>query len=117
MVNLGKNTIVVFGTITLNSGNAYDATTGIFTAPDDGIYSFTWTILTMSGKYFKTRIVLSDNSIGYNHVDGVSGSSNWESGTSSAFIKMKKNDKVWITTFGEGKCAYQEYSSFSGFGL
>ncbi|XP_061177032.1 complement C1q-like protein 3 [Saccostrea echinata] len=117
MTNLRKNTIVVFGAVTLNSGNAYDSTTGKFTAPDDGIYSFMWTILTKGGNYFNTKIVLNGNFIGYNYADGVSGSSNWASGSSSAVIKMRKNDKVWISTYSEEKYAYSEWSSFSGFRL
>ncbi|XP_062568011.1 uncharacterized protein LOC134230256 [Saccostrea cucullata] len=42
--NLGNNAVVVFGKVTENSGSAYNGQTGKFTAPQDGIYSFTWTI-------------------------------------------------------------------------
>ena len=65
--NLGKHAVVVFGKVTLNSGSAYDGNTGIFTAPTDGIYSFTWTILTTPGSLFHTEIVINGNLIGYNH--------------------------------------------------
>ncbi|XP_062619332.1 uncharacterized protein LOC134280897 [Saccostrea cucullata] len=116
--NLGSRAAVVFGKVTQNSGNAYNATTGKFTAPEDGLYSFQWTILTRGGQYFHTEIVLNGNIIGYNHVDGTSGSSHWASGTSSAVIKMKKKDEVWIRTHGDaGKFAYQSWSSFTGFKL
>ncbi|XP_061177415.1 heavy metal-binding protein HIP-like isoform X2 [Saccostrea echinata] len=116
--NLGKSSVVVFGNIILNTGNAYDGITGKFTAPEHGIYSFSWTILTTTGKYFHTEIVLNGNIIGYNHVDGTTGSSHYSSGSSSAIIKMKKNDKVWIRTHGDhGKFAYENWSSFSGFKL
>ncbi|XP_062597453.1 heavy metal-binding protein HIP-like, partial [Saccostrea cucullata] len=117
-VNLANNAVVVFKKVTLNHGNAYDAKTGIFTAPEDGIYSFTWIILTQAGKMFNTDIVLNSNIIGYNHADGVSGSSSYSSGSSTAIIKMKKNDKVWIRTHGgDGQYAVVSWSSFSGFRL
>jgi hypothetical protein len=116
--NLGNNAVVVFGKVTLNSGSAYNGNTGIFTAPRDGIYSFTWTILTTSGQYFHSQIVINGNAVGYNYVDGVSGSRQRESSSATAVIKIKKQDKVWIRTNGnDGKYAYAEWSSFSGFEL
>ncbi|XP_062589286.1 heavy metal-binding protein HIP-like [Saccostrea cucullata] len=114
--NLGNYAVVVFGRVTQNSGNAYNAKTGKFTAPEDGLYVFNWTILTTDGKYFHTQIVLNGKIIGYNNADGVSGSSSRASGSSSAVINMKKKDKVWIRTNGrEGKYAYAVWSSFTGF--
>jgi hypothetical protein len=116
--NLGNNAVVVFGKVTLNSGSAYDGNKGIFTAPRDGIYSFTWTILTAAGRYFYSEIVINGNVIGYNHADGVSGSRQNESSSTTAVIRMKKQDKVWIRTHGsDGKYAYSTWSSFSGFQL
>jgi hypothetical protein len=57
--NLGNYAAVVFGKVTLNSGSAYSGKTGMFTAPADGIYSFTWTILANNGYYFNTQIVIN----------------------------------------------------------
>ncbi|XP_062579287.1 heavy metal-binding protein HIP-like [Saccostrea cucullata] len=117
-VNLGSTAVVVFGKITQNSGNAYNANTGKFTAPDDGLYYFQWTILTTEGKYFHTEIVLNGKIIGYNHADGVTGSSNRLSGSSSAVIKMKRKEDVWIRVHGAaGKYAYADWSSFTSFKL
>ncbi|XP_062576639.1 heavy metal-binding protein HIP-like, partial [Saccostrea cucullata] len=116
--NLGNYAVVVFGKVTQNSGNAYNANTGKFIAPEDGLYFFLWTILTRDGKIFNTQIVLNGNIFGYNNADGVSGNSNLASGSSSAVIKMKKKDEVWIRTHGkDGKYAYAEWSSFTGFKL
>ncbi|XP_056014962.1 heavy metal-binding protein HIP-like [Ostrea edulis] len=114
---LGSQAVVVFGKITLNSGSAYNSNTGIFTAPTDGIYSFTWTILTNIGSYFNTQIVINGKLVGYNLADGKSGSSQHESSSATAVIRMKK-DRVWIRTHGQdGKYAYASWSSFSGFQL
>jgi hypothetical protein len=116
--NLGSYAVVIFGKVTLNSGSAYNGNTGIFTAPRDGIYSFTWTTLTTSGKYFYTEIVINGNTIGYNHADGKSGSSQLDSSSTTAVIRMKKQDKVWIRTHSRrGQYAYAHWSSFSGFQL
>ncbi|XP_056015789.1 heavy metal-binding protein HIP-like [Ostrea edulis] len=116
--NLGNQAVVIFGKVTLNSGSAYNGNTGIFTAPKDGIYSFTWTILTKLGSYFHTEIVINGNVVGYNHVDGKSGSSNYESSSATVMVRMKKKDKVWIRIYsGLGKFGYADWSSFSGFKL
>ena len=114
--NLGSYAAVVFGKVTLNAGSAYNGNTGIFTAPTDGIYSFTWTILTQAGYYFNTQIVHNGNIVGYNHADGKSDSAQYEASSTTAMIRMKRKDKVWIRTHGnQGKYALQNWSSFSGF--
>lgn len=55
--NLKTQETVVFDEITLNKGNAYmyNKTSGIFTTPFDGLYSFTLT-LSKGGKLFITEI-------------------------------------------------------------
>ncbi|XP_062567976.1 heavy metal-binding protein HIP-like [Saccostrea cucullata] len=116
--NLGNNVVVVFGKVTENSGSAYNGLTGEFTAPRDGVYSFTWTVLTKPDKKFVTNIVLNDTSnvVGFNFVHGNSGSQTYSTGSATTIIKMKKNDKVWIRTRGkDGEFAYADWSSFSGF--
>jgi hypothetical protein len=114
--NLGNYAVVPFGKVTLNSGSAYNGKTGIFTAPRDGIYSFTWTILTQPGYRFDTEIVLNGNIVGYSYVNGKANSAQYESSSSTAVIRMKRKDKVWIRTHGKyGQYAYADWSSFSGF--
>lgn len=48
--NMKNQETVIFDKVSLNEGNAYDKTSGIFVAPLDGIYSFTFTMLTNPGK-------------------------------------------------------------------
>eukprot|EP00105_Crassostrea_gigas_P027751 XP_011449192.1 PREDICTED: complement C1q tumor necrosis factor-related protein 2-like [Crassostrea gigas] len=95
--NLKAKETVVFDKVLLNEGNAYDKTSGVSTAPSDGIYSFTWTILTKHGKYFGSEIVQNGQKVAYNNSDG-RGHDGWPMSTSHANIKMKKGDEVWIRT-------------------
>lgn len=95
--NLKKHQTVILDKVSLNEGNAYNKTSGIFTAPSDVIYSFTWTISTAAGTYFVTEIVLNGETVAYNHADG-RGHDGWPMTSSHANIKMKKGDKVWIRT-------------------
>eukprot|EP00105_Crassostrea_gigas_P027750 XP_011449190.2 PREDICTED: heavy metal-binding protein HIP-like [Crassostrea gigas] len=113
--NLKNQETVIFDKVSLNEGNAYDNISGIFTAPLDGIYSFTWTILTASGKYFVTELVLNGQRVAYNHADG-RGHDGFPMTTSHAKIKIKKGDKVWIRATGNyGQYAHGgHYCYFSG---
>uniref|UniRef100_K1RHX7 Collagen alpha-1(X) chain n=1 Tax=Magallana gigas TaxID=29159 RepID=K1RHX7_MAGGI len=105
---------VIFDKVSLNEGNAYDNTSGVFTAPSDGIYSFSWTILTASEKYFISEIVHNGVKIAYNYADG-RGLNAYLMSTSHANIKMKKNEQVWIKASDtNGKYAHDGYCYFSG---
>nr|XP_011418283.1 heavy metal-binding protein HIP [Crassostrea gigas] len=115
--NLKDKEVVVFADVTLNKGNAYNATTGKFTAPVKGHYSFTWTIATQSGAWFSTLLVINGKPISYNHVNGKSQGANHETGSSSVILKMEKNDVVSIIMYQTGEIAYGLWSSFSGFKL
>ncbi|XP_062582158.1 complement C1q tumor necrosis factor-related protein 3-like [Saccostrea cucullata] len=118
LTNLASNAVVVFGKVTLNVGSAYDGTTGKFTAPRDGIYSFTWTGVTSAGSWFNTVIVHNNNLIAYNIADGNAGSRTMSAGSATAIIKMKKGDKVWIRPKGgQARFGYGDWCSFSGFQL
>ncbi|XP_062580098.1 complement C1q tumor necrosis factor-related protein 3-like [Saccostrea cucullata] len=116
--SLPENAIVIFETTTLNAGYAYSPLTGIFTAPEDGIYFFSWNILAHAGGVFHTEIVYNGKPVAHNHADGRSGSSHYASGSSTAVIGMKRKDQVWIKAMGgEGESAAGDWSSFSGFKL
>lgn len=110
----------IFDKISLNEGNAYDKTSGIFTAPSDGIYSFTWTILTPAGKHFVNDIVRNGETIARNFTDGRSRRDGYAMSTSYANIKMKTGDKAWIRTHNNsGQFAHGsgEWCFFSGLKL
>lgn len=50
LVNLKTSETVIFNQASLNKGSAYDTTTGEFTAPTDGVYSFSWTTMSETEK-------------------------------------------------------------------
>lgn len=76
-----------FDKVSLNKENAYDSTSGIFTAPSDIIYSFTLTILTKNGKYFVAEIVQNGEGVTMDFI--------WHPMKSlHANIKIKKGDSV-----------------------
>lgn len=60
---------VIFNQVSLNEGKAYNTTSREFTAPVDGVYFFSWTILSDAEKYFITEIVLNSIPIAFNCTD------------------------------------------------
>ncbi|XP_071136795.1 complement C1q-like protein 3 [Mytilus edulis] len=113
--NIGNGAIVVYDTVTTNLGGGYDKSTGVFTATVEGLYYFTWTVLTYPGKSFHTQLILNDNVVARNHA-GASGMSTFMPSSQSAVLQMKKNNKVSIRIHSGGSYMNGEkWSTFSGF--
>lgn len=90
--NHGKhetNTIVILNKVSSNERNAYNATSGILTAPVDGICSFSWEMLTNGGKYFITDIMLNGRPIAFQYTDN-KGRVEYSMSSSHFNIKLRK---------------------------
>lgn len=59
-----KGSTVIFQNTGLNVGNHYNQLTGIFTAPVQGTFVFTWTITVTDEGYLNTELVRNMESIG-----------------------------------------------------
>nr|XP_034307784.1 complement C1q tumor necrosis factor-related protein 4-like [Crassostrea gigas] len=121
LVNLKTSETVIFNQASLNKGSAYDTTTGEFTAPNDGVYSFSWTTMSETEKYFITEIFLNSSPVAYNFTDGRGRTKNAGNvmSSSNAIIEMRKGDKVWIRAhdkYGQfARCVNGQWCFFSGF--
>ncbi|XP_071168156.1 complement C1q tumor necrosis factor-related protein 1-like [Mytilus edulis] len=96
---LNKHSTVVFETIIINEGDHYNKNDGIFVAPSDGIYMFSWTVSTVNAAYILTELVVEENvisSTGEKEVD----SSSYSSASMTAFCRMREDDHAWIRTTG-----------------
>ncbi|CAC5394549.1 C1QL [Mytilus coruscus] len=117
--NIPANYIVVYDTAITNLGNGYDTSTGIFTAPSNGVYIFSWTCLSHAGYIFPTYLAVNGNLIARNHA----GSRNVQdhiSGSQNAVIEIKKYDKVSVRIQNghTGQYMYgQGWSTFIGYKL
>ena len=114
--NLATNGRVVFGTVDLNKGKGYNPSTGIFTAPTEGIYVFDWTTKTQKGNYANTSLVVNGKFKSWNHCDD-SASKTYLACSKMTVVKLKQGDKVWIGVFNGSAYIYQKYTSFSGYKL
>ncbi|VDI56770.1 Hypothetical predicted protein [Mytilus galloprovincialis] len=120
--NLPRNAVVMFDTVSLNEGDAYDGTTGTFTCPEDGLYHFSWTAVSGRSKDFVSVLVANDRKIAANAVDSDSVSDSM-TGTSNVIVRMMKGQKAWVAVHREdGKQLVKAWngspcSMFSGFKL
>ncbi|CAC5354856.1 unnamed protein product [Mytilus coruscus] len=115
MKNLPKEAVVKFDKVITNIGGAYNPSTGKFTCPEDGVYSFAWTTMTYSGSRFNSEFVVDGTIKAYNF--NIAGNSH-RSSSQTAVVELKKGNKAWIRTYStHGFLIEGRWSSFSGFNI
>lgn len=117
--NLPSKSVVVFNSAITNLGNGYNSYTGIFTAPSNGVYVFSWTILGQQWKKFYTELTLNGNVVARNYVSAVNVQDH-PSGSQNVVLEIKKDDKVLVRVQAghKGQYMYADgWSSFSGYKL
>ncbi|CAG2194978.1 unnamed protein product [Mytilus edulis] len=117
--NVPAKSAVAYNTVITNLGNGFDKSTGIFTAPSNGVYIFSWTVLTHAGKYFYTYLSLNGNLITRNYA-GAKGVADHISSSQNAVLELKRDDKVFVKVQDGYTGQYMfnnDWSSFSGYKL
>ncbi|KAK3096172.1 hypothetical protein FSP39_024016 [Pinctada imbricata] len=114
--SISANTKIIFGSTRTNIGNAYNPTTGVFTAPIDGVYAFHWTLLNAKGRYLSINIQVngSNKLILYGDARNYP---NWYSASQSYVTELRKGDNVNLSSDGTPGGYVHEYSTFTGYRL
>ncbi|XP_063073833.1 C1q-related factor-like [Engraulis encrasicolus] len=97
---------IVFRRVLSNIGNAYNSGTGIFTAPVDGVYYFTFTAFTVSTP---KRVYLRKN--GQNVVSVTDVADNEDSASNGAVLELKKWDQVYLVLSGFSRSRHTLYDN------
>lgn len=112
--NVPANTILKFENVKLNLGGGYNPKTGIFTAPADGVYSFTWAFLSSDGGNVYVAAMINNDvqvrSCVYRQ------KSQLISTTGHLVAELKNGNKVWLQIFNIAATYIHgdSYSYFSG---
>ncbi|CAC5407751.1 unnamed protein product [Mytilus coruscus] len=96
---LNTDSTIVFETVVINEGYHYNKYDGVFLAPQDGIYMFSWTVSSVNANCIMTELVVEENvisSTGEKEVDnGV-----YSSASMTAICRMKKDEHAFVRTTG-----------------
>ncbi|XP_071168357.1 heavy metal-binding protein HIP-like [Mytilus edulis] len=99
--NLETESTVVFDTVVINEGSHYNNYDGVFVAPRDGLYLFSWTVSSQAANRAMTELVVDDEvitSTGERDADSTS----FMSASMTAICRMEKDGHAWIRTTGYG---------------
>merc|ERR1711879_801216 len=107
-VNVTDHVNVTYDRVWLNNGDAYDASSGVFTVPYDGAYMFIFHALAEYDGYLWLDLYKNSEyqAAAYAHVTGEYGSA-----SNAVVLELKKDDIVYVT--GHGTSTLTEISEKS----
>ncbi|XP_053385498.1 complement C1q-like protein 2 [Mercenaria mercenaria] len=114
-VNLAQNATVKYNVIWTNKGNGYDSSTGVFTCPQAGLYTFIYHGISETAGTMNLDVYKNDQyQIGtYAH-----NANDYASASNSITLSLQNGDRVYIKGHGTSVLygrADEVYSTFSGF--
>ncbi|XP_043935002.1 cerebellin-1-like [Protopterus annectens] len=114
------NITLIYSDVFVNLGGAYSSTTGVFTAPKKGVYSFTFTVYTkvpVTANTMKMAVYLDRNSEPIVAVHDVNGSDVEDSATNNVILQLNTGDTVSVKLVQQMSICDPggHYNSFSGF--
>ena len=109
----GINDVVKFDDVTVNRGNGYDPSTGVFTAPRKGLYHISCSIMAYSNHDVHFQLNKNDAA----HTYAYSNNGGHTTSTINAIVEMKKGDRVFIKhrVSKSQKISGSLHSTFSGY--
>ncbi|VDI31539.1 Hypothetical predicted protein [Mytilus galloprovincialis] len=96
-VDYNKNSIVKFSSILNNDGDIFNHGDSVFVSPVTGVYLFSWTMLTYSGKSISTELRV-DNVVKATLHASLGMAVGHVSVSKTAICRVDKNEHVWIQT-------------------
>ncbi|XP_056015667.1 uncharacterized protein LOC130053107 [Ostrea edulis] len=95
--DLSKDHTIKFDRIVTNIGNHCNPNTGAFTAPQHGVYVFTWNIYCFSGGYIDSQVVVNSNAVGAMYTTA-QGATNIRTTTGIVVVEVNQGDVVFVRT-------------------
>ncbi|KAK3087121.1 hypothetical protein FSP39_001945 [Pinctada imbricata] len=104
--------VIKFDSVLTNEGNGYDKTTGTFTAPKNGMYLFSWKILSHVGKKAHAHLYVNNKETWLNYADD--GPQGYDTGSATVILRLNQTDKAEIRTHGTSNYLHEVYTTFTG---
>ena len=110
------NSKIVYDSVLINVGDAYDSRTGVFTCPVEGVYVFTWSTMSRGERQHCDAYIYRNgvpSLVAFAYED----SSNNEVASNTEIFHLGQNDTVWIKTTTCDFLYGYPYIAFSGWKL
>lgn len=87
---------IIFDTVELNVGNGYHHTSGIFVAPEAGIYAFSWSIRLFGNASHSAQLMVGDQEYDGVYLSVRNGDNENVSGT--AVAQLERGQDIFVRT-------------------
>ncbi|XP_073330700.1 complement C1q tumor necrosis factor-related protein 3-like [Pagrus major] len=112
-----KDTTLVYNQVFTNIGDAYNSSTGVFTAPVAGVYYFTL-FYHAGGEHASILWLFKNSEMIVRTSDQKAGSDLADSGGNGAVLQLQKGDEVYVRMRANSHVwAAENQTTFSGFQL
>lgn len=112
--SLSPNQIIKYDNVITNIGEGYDRTTGKFTAPMDGVYSFFWTYMTKKGARVYIGGIVEGKQIVWTAM--YDQTATWASATGHLVVMMKRGTRFWTSNTSKySTYIHDHYTFLSGY--
>ncbi|XP_052811462.1 complement C1q tumor necrosis factor-related protein 3-like [Mya arenaria] len=115
---LGPGQTVIFDNVITNVGNAFKSATGVFRAPETGVYVFNFALMMDPGMNEYIELVKDGQHIMWNY-GHAPGSTHLISASRTATVELRAGQDVWVrtentATHGGGTIHGNGFTTFSG---
>ncbi|XP_062597509.1 complement C1q-like protein 3 [Saccostrea cucullata] len=113
-VTFGSHDIIKYDAVMTNLGKSYDPQTGIFTAPYDGLYSISCSLMAHYNNEVLLRVVKNGGKVSKLY----SASKTYPQAGQTLLLLLNKGDKIWVQNDKPQSASLHDHGSynvFSGF--
>lgn len=116
-VNVGASGPFIFDVVTTNIGDSYNNHSGIFVAPYDGVYVFSFIMINDGdAPTIHAQIERDGEVLGVGTSDSIGTYNKWDDGSALVTTRLDKGDHVYVKRRDGGTRVYGNvYTNFSGF--
>lgn len=111
---IAKGAVWVYDKVFTNTHNAYSATTGKFTTPEQGLYIFSYDTLSNPGKMSHAGLHVNGKIRSWQAWNNYGGKSQGFTSSNSAILLLQKGDVVYVEGHLAAATIRGLYSDFSG---
>ena len=110
--SVSASNTIIFDTVRTNVGSGYNIDDGSFTAPVDGIYQFSSSMMTEQDGEIWAYFSLNGRNMAYIYAHGTEG--RHDQGANTVILQLNKGDKVGVVNHHTSTIYGGGYSTFSG---